>query len=241
MSGRKTVTSLQVVEYLRNCIEHGDLQPEDKLPSERVISEQLQTTRVTAREALKQLEAEGAIYRSNRRGWFVTPRRINYDPSRNTFFMDYVAAQGFTPYSTELGKERIEITSRLARKMDAASDETVVKLERVRGANGRAVYLETIYLRESLLPGIFDKALERSVSTVLTRDYEQEFSTVELDITVGALTAEQAALLDAPAGYTCICVHRITRNANGDVLEYDREFWRHDSLNLNVLIDNRKG
>lgn len=239
MSGRKTVSSLQVVEYLRNCIEHGDLQPEDKLPSERVISEQLKTTRVTAREALKQLEAEGAIYRSNRRGWFVTPSRINYDPSRAAYFMDYVAAQGFTPFSTELSKERVAISSRLARTMQAAEDESLVKLERVRGANGRAVYIETIYLRESLLPGILEKSLEHSVSAVVTGDYQQDYSTMELDITVGALTAEQATLLDAPAGYTCICVHRITRNAEGEVLEYDREFWRHDSLNIKVGIENR--
>ena len=161
---------------------------------------------------MKQLEAEGAIYRSNHQGWFVTPRRINYDPSRNTFFMDYVAAQGFTPYSTELAKAHIEISSRQARKMGETSDETRVKLERVRGANGRAVYLETIYLRECLLPGIYDKMLERSVSTVLTRDYEQKF-----------------------------CVHRITRDANGEMPGCDPEYWRHNSLNLHVLIDKQKG
>ncbi len=239
MAVRKTVSSLQVVEYLRNCIEHGDLQPEDKLPSERVISETLKTTRVTAREALKQLEAEGAIYRSNRRGWFVTPRRINYDPSRASFFMDYVADQGFVPFSRELSKNRIDASDRLAKKMNVKEGDELVELERVRGANGRAVYLESIYLNPQLLPGIYDQDLEHSVSTVVRNIYSQEFATTELDITVGALTAEQAELLDAPSGYTCICVHRITRNQNGDILEYDREFWRHDSLNINVLIQGQ--
>ncbi|WP_156504394.1 GntR family transcriptional regulator, partial [Oleiphilus sp. HI0066] len=54
---------------------------EMKLPSERYLSEQHSTTRVTIREALKLLETEGLIYRENRRGWFISPPKLRYDPS----------------------------------------------------------------------------------------------------------------------------------------------------------------
>ncbi len=51
----------------------------------------------TLRQALQQLEAEGLVYRENRRGWFVSPRRTRYDPTRISGFMDHVSAQGRTP------------------------------------------------------------------------------------------------------------------------------------------------
>ena len=50
---QKNVTAKQVVRHLQSAIKLGQLDSGDKLPSERVLSEQLGTTRVTIREALK--------------------------------------------------------------------------------------------------------------------------------------------------------------------------------------------
>mgnify|MGYP000537255220 FL=1 len=62
---------LQIKDALANQILAGGLAPNDKLPSERLLGELYGTTRVTIREALVQLEANGLIYREDRRGWFV--------------------------------------------------------------------------------------------------------------------------------------------------------------------------
>ncbi|MCI2282193.1 GntR family transcriptional regulator [Colwellia sp. MSW7] len=53
-------------EYLFSLIaEQPDMK---KLPSERELLEQFNSTRITVREALIRLEAEGVIYRQNRKG-----------------------------------------------------------------------------------------------------------------------------------------------------------------------------
>lgn len=44
------------------------------------LSERFATTRITLKEALAALEAEGKIYREERRGWFVASARFIYDP-----------------------------------------------------------------------------------------------------------------------------------------------------------------
>lgn len=236
MSTRKAVSSATVVSYLRNCIQKGDLNPDDKLPSEREISERLKTTRVTTREALKQLEAQGLIYRSNRRGWFVTPERIQYDPSRAMYFMDYVTEQGQQPFSRELVKARIKADESLAKAMGISVGEPLVELHRLRGANNRPVYFEKIYLREKLLPGVYDQSLEFSVSRVVRDHYHTDYGQVDLNIIVGSLGENEADLLQAPAGYTSIEIQRLSFNPEGEVLEYDIELWRHDSLQLKVQL-----
>lgn len=50
---------LQIKDALANQILAGGLAPNDKLPSERLLGELYGTTRVTIREALVQLEANG--------------------------------------------------------------------------------------------------------------------------------------------------------------------------------------
>ena len=65
----KAVTAIGQV--LQEQLDHGLLAPGSKLPAERKLSELFGTTRITVREALLQLEAQGQIYREERRGWFV--------------------------------------------------------------------------------------------------------------------------------------------------------------------------
>lgn len=82
---------LRIRDQLAADIAQGVLQV--KLPSERELAERFLCTRITLREALQQLETEGLVYRENRRGWFVAPPRIRYNPTRITGFMEYVSAQ----------------------------------------------------------------------------------------------------------------------------------------------------
>ena len=49
-------------------IEAGILAPGTKLPPERALAEEFSITRVTARQALTRMEAEGLIFREERRG-----------------------------------------------------------------------------------------------------------------------------------------------------------------------------
>lgn len=67
-------TVATICQTLNARIAAGEFAVGGKLPSERALSEQFATTRITLQEALGQLEAQGVIYRQVRRGWFISPR-----------------------------------------------------------------------------------------------------------------------------------------------------------------------
>lgn len=108
MSRTESPVYLQLCDRIRAWIESGKLANEQKLPSERELSERFQTTRVTVRQALAQLEADGCIFRSNRRGWYLTPARLRYDPSQDLGFNHCVTEQGYTPHTETLSRQLIE-------------------------------------------------------------------------------------------------------------------------------------
>ena len=64
----------QVAEHLRQRIYSGDLRPGAKLPSEAGLIEQFDVSRVTARGAIKELQAEGLIVTRQGKGSFVRDR-----------------------------------------------------------------------------------------------------------------------------------------------------------------------
>jgi Transcriptional regulators len=106
-----------IQEHFSYLIRKNVLQAGGKLPSEREIGEQFNLTRVTVRQALQNLEAEGLIYRENRKGWFVTPPAVTYNPAAQLSFNLYVSEQGFAP-STEKIEQVVEPASlKIAQKM----------------------------------------------------------------------------------------------------------------------------
>ncbi|MCP5961059.1 GntR family transcriptional regulator, partial [Klebsiella pneumoniae] len=78
---------------------------------ERVLSEQFQTTRVAAREALLALETDGLIYRLDRRGWYVRSPRIIYHPQSTKNFNQFVIEQGYEPSTEVISSELTQATS----------------------------------------------------------------------------------------------------------------------------------
>ena len=68
---------VQIVQQLRDIIEDGHIQPGDKLPSERVLCEQLGVSRASLREALRSLELLGLIQSRHGGGNYLTEANGN--------------------------------------------------------------------------------------------------------------------------------------------------------------------
>ncbi|MER7212412.1 GntR family transcriptional regulator [Streptosporangium sp. NPDC000239] len=61
----------QLAEILRQRIASGDLAPGEALPSETQLMQEFGIARITVREAMKALRAEGLVITARRRGSYV--------------------------------------------------------------------------------------------------------------------------------------------------------------------------
>ena len=68
---------LEIVSQLRELIKHEGIQPGEKLPSERVLSERLNVGRSSVREALRSLELLGLIETRHGGGTFLSTVHSN--------------------------------------------------------------------------------------------------------------------------------------------------------------------
>lgn len=227
---------LRVRDELAHRITRGEMPPNTRLPSERILAEDVGTTRVTARLALAQLEAEGRIYRSNRRGWFVSPPRLVYNPAKDYSFSDNVTSQGRIPKTETLDVQPLAASPWLAAKTGLAAGDPVIRLRRRRHIDGRPVLVENIYLNARRLPDIQTFDFNQSLWKLLRERYSVELVRKRIEMYPTALVNPYAEALGVNAGIAGLYVTRCSRDADNCFIELDEEFWLHDALSIQVEV-----
>lgn len=230
MAAERPLHYLRIRDQLAGDIRQGGLAA--KLPGERELAERFGCTRVTLREALQQLETEGLLYRENRRGWFVAPPRVRYNPTRTAGFMDYVAAQGRQPRTETLRREVRQADARLAARMGLEEGARLFAIERRRWIDQRPVLLERILLDAAWCPGLLEEDLDGSLTRVLRERLGKRPQRCELAMHPCALGAAEAEPLQLAPGAPGLFLERLSYAEDDRLVELDQEFWRPDALEI---------
>ncbi|GAA3917432.1 UTRA domain-containing protein [Litoribacillus peritrichatus] len=228
-----------IVDHIKNQIDVGTLTVQDKLPSERQLSDQFDASRITAREALLQLEKEGIIYRLNRRGWFVSPTRLTYDPTSPATFNEIIKQQQRTGTTTPLSTELSEAPSEVAQVMGLSEGSPVYLIRRLRCVDERPILLEHIYVDANLCPGLLKHDFSQSLTGIFKEHYQKGVTRTDVTMYPTSLDAEDASSLHVSPGSPCLEIRRCRFTEENQVLEYDLEFWRHDAVELKLSFEHQ--
>lgn len=230
----RTVTA--ICRALQEQIDYGLLPEGGRLPAERALSELFETTRITLREALGQLEAEGLIYREERRGWFVSPRRLAYNPLVRSHFHAMVREQGRVPSTEVLSARLMPAPVDICERLELPALSAVLQIRRVRRIDGRLVLYVEHYLNPAYFPGILEFDLTRSLTDLYASEYGIRYGRVRFEMVPTALHAEAAASLKVAAGSPALRITRVNRDQHGRIIDCDLEFWRHDAIHVSVEV-----
>ena len=213
-----------------------------RLPSERQMMASFGTTRITLREALTQLEAEGRIYRENRRGWFVSPPRLRYDLLACLPFREMVESQQRRAETYVLEATQRPASARIAARLGIMEGTPVYHIVRARHVDGRPVLYVEHHLRTDCFPGILDHDLEsRSLTELYRSHYGIRVSRVSFELCSTVLDERAADALRAAAGGPAQRVTRINYDQNGRAIDCDDELWRHDAIELTLSAAPQSG
>ena len=183
--GRSSSKCEQICQTLRRYISSGQLGAGQQLPAERALSERFATTRITIKEALSSLEADGLIYRAERRGWFVAPPRLTYDPAIHTHFHQWIGEQQRTAETRVLAHGSELASSELCRWMGLAPFTPLYEIRRQRLIDGRPVLHVSHHLLANRFPDIA-RALNLAEGSAVLRlvrvNYDERGALVDCDI-----------------------------------------------------------
>lgn len=215
---------------LHEQIESGALKPGSKLPSERLLSEKFSTTRITLRESLSSLEADGLVYREDRRGWFVSPERVTYDPTVNANFHTIVTRQGRVPGTRMIHADLITAPTRVQKLLKIPALTPVYRLQRLRSVDGRHVLYVENYINPAYFPDLLKHDLSRSLSDVYQEHYNRRYARVSFRLYPVGLNAEASSHLKVTTGSSGLLVERTNYDQSDVLIDCDFEYWRQDAV-----------
>ncbi|MCL4111267.1 UNVERIFIED_CONTAM: hypothetical protein GTU68_061798 [Idotea baltica] len=211
------------------------LTPRQKLPAERKLAESFDTTRVTLREALSSLEAEGRIYREDRRGWFISPAPLRYDPTQTLNFTNMALSQNRKPKTELVAAKGMLATKEATRLLELQPFSDVYRVDRVRYLEDRPVVYVTNYIRPELFPNLLDYDLSKSLTDIYREHFGVVYQKIRYRVSTTSLLGETAQALRATSGSPAMVVERVNYNQNGDLIDCDIEYWRHDAISIESI------
>jgi GntR family transcriptional regulator len=158
-----TLKHVQVREYVRDLIQ--DLPEGAPAPSERGLMQHFGVARMTVRQAIDALVAEGLLERAPARGTFVC--RSPRPTWRPLSFTEDAHARGWTVVTETLQSGLGQAGPGVAKALGISVGDSVVHWRRRRRHDGLPVCYQDVYLNEILLPGFLQTELPDSLYSML--------------------------------------------------------------------------
>ena len=220
-----------VAALLRDEIEAGRLDPHGSVPSERVLSERYQVSRMTARHALETLMLEGYVYRSPRRGTFVAEPRLRFSVGSFTRVMSDADS---TPGTEVLAAATLDPDPIMSALLGVPAGGRVHLLQRLRTAKGEPVAIENIHLSAARFPDLLECDLTGSLWEILRSRYDVHPARADARVVAVTLDRFEAETLGVKPGSPAIVLSRTVFDARDEVVELARDVYRGDRTEFSV-------
>ena len=217
----------QIVDLLLHDVRTiRERSPDKPLPSETELTKQYQVSRVTIRQALKELERMGVIYREKGKGSFVTRPRLKGFSGFGSFTTE-VTKQGLLPSSKLLDFRLVEslpleMTEHFDLDAEASDVDRFIFLKRLRLIDDQPVVIEDAYLPQALYPGLdtMDFGENQSLFSTIIEYWGVNPIWAEALIESVAASPAEAELLDISPREPLLVAWRISLTETDRVLEY---------------------
>jgi len=204
------------------------LPPGSALPPERALAVRFETSRTTVRQALAELVIEGRLKRIQGKGTFVAQPKVAQVLQLTSYTGDLRTA-GLEPDTKILDISYISADETLSRRLGINPGGRVLRIHRLRLANGEPMSIDTTHLSARRFPRL-RRELEAhsSLYETLHNAYNVRLTDAEETIETVLATPYDAKLLGVDVGLPLLLLTRHAFDADGIPVEYAQSLYRGD-------------
>jgi GntR family transcriptional regulator len=219
----------KVEETIAAEIADGEYCPGDQLPTEDELLQRFEVSRITVRRAIQNLVQRGLLEIRRGRGTFVSEPRIEAELTKLSGFVEDMNAAGRKASARVLSQGVVPATARVAERLQLARGTRVMRIERVRLADGVPVSFDETYLPVDLGKKIVRRDLRmHPIFTLLEEEYGVPLLEADYELEAVAASKVVAEALQVTAGTPIFQIERTSRTTNREPIDYEVLSYRGD-------------
>lgn len=231
---------LRIADWLRGRIDAGEFSAGERLPPERDLVASFGVARMTVRQALDLLQAEGIIVRHRGRygGTFVSSPPPAIELSRIDGILPQLREQHTEVKSEVLIAAELAASPTVASALEIECGASVTNISRIRSIDGVPALLENTFFPSAAVPGMLDADLTGSLYGILEGLGRKPVWKEESLLPARASRFEKEALA-VSRNLPLLRIIRVTRDDSASVIEYSEDLLRLDYARIRVVTDAR--
>jgi len=173
---------LQIKTLLAERIQDGDYQPYDRLPSESELTKMFGVSRITVRQALRDLHGEGLVFSVQGKGTFVSKPKAMQNVQRLQGFGEAMVSQGYEASTRVISVQEIRPPQEVAETLGRKQSDLVVELKRVRYLNREPISIDHSFYPPEIGRPLMGRDLSQDIFPLLENEFDIDLSYADLRI-----------------------------------------------------------
>ncbi|AQQ53707.1 GntR family transcriptional regulator [Planococcus lenghuensis] len=227
---------LQVIDHMKRDIATGVYKEKEKLPSEFELAKSLGVSRATLREALRILEEENVVVRRHGVGTFVNPEPVfSSGIEQLTSVSDMIRQAGMEPGTIYLSTSAAPPSEEDINRFHCSETESIVKIERVRTADGEPVVYCIDKVPASYLPKDFLGKQSGSIFSAIEESGEIHVDYAVTFIDPAGYHEDASPILQCEPETALLVLKQLHYDDDDRMVLYSKNYFRADKFSFHVV------
>lgn len=230
---------VQVQNWIRHNISSGTWKANGKMPSESDLADELDISRGTLKQAIKQLVEEGVLVQIHGKGTFVVGGGQLESPVAERLVSTAEALlESEQEFTTELvGIELIEAGKEAGEFLKLEKDERIYALRRLRYLDDTPVVFMENYLPQRLFPELDRHDFTReTLFSIIEDQYKKKIQWGKRSFIAKGATSHISELLQIKKNTPIILLDQVLHSETDEPLEYSKVWIRSDKIKLTSVL-----
>jgi GntR family transcriptional regulator len=230
----------QLEVVLAASIADGTYAPGSQLPNEESLLERFGVSRTTLQKTVQNLIKRGLIEIRRGKGTFVAQPRITQELTELSGFVEDMQALGRHPTARLVDQQVLPATEAAARQLGLMAGTPVVRIQRVRLADGVPLSFDETWLPKAIGERIIGNDLDTEpIFTLLEQKYDTPLLEAEYRLEATCADMTVARELGIERGSPIFLIERTSYSDGHRPVDYEKLHYRGDQIQFVTRLARR--
>jgi len=229
----------QIKEILKQRIIEGDYEVHERLPSESEMMKVFGVSRITVRQALRDLHSDGLVFSVQGKGTFVSRPKAVQDIQSLQGFGEAMTPKGYETSARVVSVQEKNASNDIAEALQLSRGSQVVELTRIRYLNREPISVDNSFFPLEIGQRLLGRDLTQDVFPMLENDFNIALAHADLKIEAMPATAELAQHLNIDDGASILRIQRLVFSQTGEPLDFEYLSYRGDAFQYHLRVDRQ--